>query len=166
MSKNAKFAPRPPKGPRVQTQSAGGRSSTAALSSKKKKLAPTEAGPGLKLGPSKTDTTDFVFYQNPTLTLVCVPHENGIAFSLEAAADLTGIHPDLLRYYWRTGLIEVRRGTPGAGLFVDERALHEIRQIEHYRTHLGVGRRALPLICKLQRESAGQQIELHFLRCP
>ncbi len=87
-------------------------------------------------------------------------------FSLADAADLTGVHPEMLRYYWRTGLIPVRVGKAESGLFFDETALHEIRRIEPYRRHLGVGRRALPLICELQREGARWQIELHFLRYP
>ena len=109
---------------------------------------------------------NFTFYANPTLTLMRLPPDAPVLFSLEDTADLTGIHPDLLRYYWRTGLIEVRRGELESDLFFDETALHEIRRIEHYRRHLGVGRRALPLLCELQRESSRQRIKLHFLRYP
>ena len=48
----------------------------------------------------------------------------------------------------------------------DENALHEVRRIEHYRRHLGVGRRAVPLICELRREGERLQIELRFLGSP
>jgi DNA-binding transcriptional MerR regulator len=110
--------------------------------------------------------TRFTFYANPTVTLVCLPVKGPVLFPLEAAARLTGLHPEMLRYYCRAGLIEALRGVEETELFFDEKALQEIRRIEHYRRHLGVGRRALPLICELRRAGERQQIELHFLREP
>jgi hypothetical protein len=109
---------------------------------------------------------NFTLYANPTLTLACVPAEALVRFSLEAAADLTGVHPELLRYYCRLGLIDACRGVLEEDMSFEVEALHEVRRIEHYRRHLGVGRRALPLVCELRRESERLQIELHFLRGP
>ena len=110
--------------------------------------------------------TTFTFYDNPTLTLVCVPSAALALYSLEAAARLTGVHPEMLRYYCRVGLLDAQHGIPGHDLLFAESALQEIRRIEHYRRHLGVGRRALPLVCELRRAGERQQIELRFLDGP
>jgi len=110
--------------------------------------------------------TKFIFYDNPTLTLVCVPSPAPLLHSLETSARLTGLHPEMLRYYCRTGLIAAHVGEGEGEPVFDDEALEDVRRIEHYRQHLGVGRRALPLVCELWREGERQQIELRFLRCP
>ena len=130
------------------------------------KHAPDKNGAGHKPRSKETITTNFTFYANPTLALVCVPSDAPVVFSLEDAAHLTGVHPEMLRYYSKVGLLETPRGVFGPGLAFDENALHEIRRIEHYRRHLGVGRMALPLVCEMQRESERRHVELHFLRYP
>jgi DNA-binding transcriptional MerR regulator len=108
--------------------------------------------------------TDFTFYANPALTLVCTFPAAPTLFSLEASAGLTGVHSEMIRYYHRLGLIEARRSMWGDELMFDEAALGEVRRIEHYRRYLGVPRRALPLICELRRASERQHFELRFLR--
>jgi len=116
--------------------------------------------------PKETSARNFAFYANPTLALVCVPSGTSAQFSLDEAVHLTGVHAEMLRYYSRVGLIEARRGFLETDLFFNANALHEIRRIEHYRQHLGVGLRALPLICELRRAGERLQIELRFLSCP
>ena len=110
--------------------------------------------------------TTFAFYVNPTLALVCLPTDTPVLFSLETAADLTGVHPEMLRYYCRLGLLGADRSVGEREPTFDEAALHEVRRIEHYRRHLAVSRQALPLVCELRREAERQHIEIHFLRCP
>jgi DNA-binding transcriptional MerR regulator len=110
--------------------------------------------------------TNFTFHTNPTVALACLPDGTIALFSLDDAASLTGVHPEMLRYYSRAGLIESHPGDWETGLLFDENALHEIRRIEHYRRYLGVGRRALPLICELRREGERRQIDLRFMDCP
>ena len=110
--------------------------------------------------------TNFTFYETPGLALVCMPAGAQRLFSLEAAARLTGVHPEMLRYYSRAGLIGYVPGRFEDEVFFDEDTLHEIRRIEHYRRHLGIGRRALPLICELRREGERQHVQLQFLECP
>lgn len=107
--------------------------------------------------------TNFTFYENPTLTLVRVPADAPVVFSLDAVAHLTGVHPDMLLYYCRAGLIDALHGLAETELFFEESALDEIRRIEHYRRHLGVGRRALPLVCELQRQADREHIAIRFL---
>ena len=106
---------------------------------------------------------NFTFYVNTTLALVCVPADAAVHYSLPVAARLTGVHPEMLRYYCRLGLLEAQPGVFEDEPCFDESALHEIRRIEHYRRHLGVPRRALPLICELRREGERRHLELRFL---
>lgn len=110
--------------------------------------------------------TTFAFYVNPALALVCIPVDAPVRFSLETAADLTGVHPEMLRYYCRRGLLGPHRAEREREPTFDEEAIHEVRRIEHYRRHLAVSRQALPLVCELRREAERQHIEIHFLRCP
>lgn len=130
----------------------------------------TEAPPARQTGPGsppeKTGSTKFTFHVNPTLTLMALPDDAPVLFSLEAAASLTGVHPEMLRYYWRAGLVDAFHSISESELVFEEGALHEIRRIEHYRRHLAVSRRALPLICELRREADRQHIEIQFLQYP
>lgn len=108
--------------------------------------------------------TNFTFYSNSTLTLVCISDDSPALFSLDESANLTGVHQEMIRYYCRLGLIDGIKGLTAAELHFDEVALREIHNIEFYRRHLGVGRRALPLICELKRQGERLHIELPFLR--
>ena len=110
--------------------------------------------------------TTVAFYVNPTLALVCIPVDAPVLLSLETAADLTGVHPEMLRYYCRLGLLGPHRAKRDREPTFNEEALHEVRRIEHYRRHLAVSRQALPLVCELRREAERQHIEIHFLHCP
>ena len=128
--------------------------------------APEKSDSGRALHSKKAIERNFAFYTNPTMALICVPSGASAHFSLEDAAHLTGVHAEMLRYYSRVGLIDSRRGFLETDLFFDEDALLEVRRIEHYRQHLGVGLRALPLICELRRAGERLQIELRFLSYP
>lgn len=110
--------------------------------------------------------SNFIFYNNPTVTLVCVSNGAPVLYTLDEAATLTGVHQEMLLYYCGLGLIDGLDGMMGPELHFTENALREIRHIEHYRRHLGVVRRALPLVCELRRQGERLQIELPFLRCP
>ena len=110
--------------------------------------------------------SNFTFYTSPSLALVCVSSDHPARHSLAAAARLTGVHPELLRYYCRHGLVAAEYDAFGQGPWFDEHALQQVRRIEHYRRHLGVGRHALPLVCNLQREAEHRHIELRFLSLP
>ncbi len=115
---------------------------------------------------AETLIQNFTFYSSPTLTLVRVPCDEPVLFPLETAASLTGVHPEMLRYYCRAGLVEATLGAWGDQPRFDEDSLGEVRRIEHYRRHLGVGLRALPLISDLRREGERLHIELRFLKGP
>ena len=113
-----------------------------------------------------TVATNFTFYVNRTLALVCRPADAPALFSLETAADLTGVHPEMLRYYCRVGLLGADRIEGEREPTFDEEAIQEVRRIEHYRRHLAISRQALPLVCELRRKAERRQIDIHFLRCP
>ena len=108
--------------------------------------------------------TNFIFYRNPTVTIVCLPAGTPALYSLEAAADLCGVHPNLLRNYCRLGLLGADRADSEGDPVFDDNALYEVRRIEHYQTQLGVNRQALPHLCALWRELERLQAEIRFLR--
>lgn len=85
-------------------------------------------------------------------------------YSLEVAAVLTGVHPDLLRYYCQIGLLGAERADPNEEPVFDDHALYAVRKIDHLRRHQGVNLHALPLVCQLSREVERLRAELRFLR--
>ena len=107
-----------------------------------------------------------VFSHNYSLTLVTVTETGPAIYSLEDAARLAGVHPEMLRYYCRLGLFGAARARPETELIFDDDALYELRRFEHYRRHHGVNRKTLRLICELWREVERLQTELRFLRGP
>ena len=108
--------------------------------------------------------TNFIFYVNPVVTLVCVPASAPALYSLETAAHLTGVPPEMLRHYCRLGLLGAARAGSEREPTFDDNALYEIRRIEHCRQYHGVNLRALPLLCDLWREVERLQTELRFRR--
>ena len=110
--------------------------------------------------------TNFIFYHNPTLTLICLPAEAPVRYSLETAARLCGVHPELLRYYCQLGLLGPARAEAEGDPTFDDTALYEVRRIEHYQHRHGVNRQALPHLCALWREIERLQAEVRFLRGP
>jgi hypothetical protein len=107
---------------------------------------------------------EFVFSETRILSGVGVIQAAPSVHSLDAAARLAGMHPEMLRYYCRLGLLGARLAAMASEPTFDDNALYEVRRIEHYRRHHGVNRRALPLLCALIREVESLQAELRFLR--
>ncbi len=105
-----------------------------------------------------------VFLEKYSLTLVRVTEVSPAAYSLEEAARLADMHPELLRYYCRLGLFGAARAQPGAEPIFDDDALFELRRFEHYRRHHGVDRKTLRLISSLRREVERLESEVRFLR--
>ena len=102
--------------------------------------------------------------QHP-LTLVLVAGTiRPTPYSLEAAADLADIHPEMLRYYCRLGVLGEVFARPGAALIFDDDTVYELRRFEHYRRHHGVNRKTLRLLCDLWREVERLRNEVRFLR--
>jgi hypothetical protein len=114
--------------------------------------------------PSPGTAPRFVLYSSSDLALVCLPAGLTPLFSIEDAAGLTGVHPEMLRYYRRLGLLGGHVLGPETEPAFDADALDEVRRIEHYRRDLGVRRRALSLVCDLWRACEERHIEISFLR--
>ena len=85
-------------------------------------------------------------------------------YSLETAAHLPAIHPEMLWYYCRRGLYGEARARSQTEPVFDDDALYELRRFEHYRRHHGVDRKTLRLLCDLWREVERLRRELRFLR--
>lgn len=105
--------------------------------------------------------SDFVLVKKHTLAVVSVPMEQQ-AYSVEEASQMADVHPDLVRYYCRAGLL----GKQGDGQewVLDDEALYDLRRIEHYRRHHRVNLRALPLLFGMLREIESLRAELRFMR--
>ena len=99
-----------------------------------------------------------------TLTIIRVTEHGPSTYSLEAAAQLAEVHPEMLRYYCQLGLFGQERARPDAELIFDDDALYELRRFEHFRQHHGVNRKTLRLLCGLWCEIERLQGELRFLR--
>jgi DNA-binding transcriptional MerR regulator len=101
-----------------------------------------------------------------SLTLVRVTEAGPSSYSLETAARLGGVHPEMLRHYCRLGLFGEERARPDTDLIFDENALYELRRFERFRQRHGMSRKTLRLICGLWREIERLQAEVRFLRRP
>ena len=99
-----------------------------------------------------------------SVTLVRVIEASPATYSLESAARLADVHPEMLRYYCRLGLFGEARARPEAEPVFDDDALFELRRFEHYRRDHGLNRKTLRLICGLWREIDRLQAEVRFLR--
>jgi hypothetical protein len=103
--------------------------------------------------------SNFVILENRALVI----RESGRStYSVDDAAALSGLHPELVRYYCRIGLFGPSRADAASEPVFDDDAIYELRRIEHYRRHYGVSRRALPLISGLLHEVARLEAELRF----
>jgi DNA-binding transcriptional MerR regulator len=110
--------------------------------------------------------SNIVIVQNRAVALAGGEPASRSTYSLEDAAKLADVHPELVRYYWRTGLFGPVRPDAGPEPLFDDDAIYELRRIEHYRRHYGVNRSALPVISRLLREVARLEAEVRFLGFP
>ena len=106
--------------------------------------------------------SNFVILENNSLELTLADRGARSTYSLDDAARIAEVHPELVRYYWRLGLFGRLAGESGPDPVFDDDALYELRRMEHYRRHYGVNRRALPLISRLLRDLARLEAEVRF----
>ena len=99
-----------------------------------------------------------------SLTVIEVAAPGVAVYTLDAAADMAGIHPDMLRYYCQLGLLGDKFQHPADESRFDDNALYELGWIEYYRNHHGVNRQALTVIFELRRDLQRLQDEVRFLR--
>lgn len=99
-----------------------------------------------------------------SLVLVLTDTPRPVTYSLAEAAQLVGVHPELLRHYCRIGLLGEARAQPEADLGFDDDALYAVKRFEHFRRRHGVQRQTLRLIFGLWREVEQLRSEVRFLR--
>jgi len=104
------------------------------------------------------------FAEEKSLKLICVTEPGPSTYSLEDAASLMGIHPEMVRHYCRLGLCGEARAMPETDLIFDEDAIYQLRRFEHYRRNNRVSRKTLRLIFSLWRDIELLQTELRYLR--
>jgi DNA-binding transcriptional MerR regulator len=105
-----------------------------------------------------------IFTKQTSLTLVSVTEVAPATYSLEAAASLAGMHPEMLRYYCQLGLLGESPVGPETELIFDDDSLCKLRRFESYRRNHGMNRKTIRLIFSLFRDIEILQTELRFLR--
>lgn len=110
----------------------------------------------------ETPSNRFILCINPELALICLHAGAPADHTLETAAVLTGIHPARLVHSCRLGLLGAKRA--GQEPTFGNRALDEIRRIEQFRRHHGVGMGALARFGELGREVDRLQAEVPRVR--
>ncbi|MEM7143781.1 MAG: chaperone modulator CbpM [Verrucomicrobiota bacterium] len=86
-------------------------------------------------------------------------------FNLETAAELTGVHPDMILEFTRAHLVPSAQSgdTPDTFLF-DERAIYRLRQIESLRQRHHTNLRVIRYITQLLDRLDETEQELQLLR--
>jgi DNA-binding transcriptional MerR regulator len=110
--------------------------------------------------------SNFVIIENHSIVLTRSAPAARSTYSIEDAAKVADVHPELVRYYCRIGLFGPSRAESDSDPVFDDDAIYELRRIEHYRRHYGVNRNALPLISSLLREVARLEAEVRFRGSP
>jgi DNA-binding transcriptional MerR regulator len=110
--------------------------------------------------------SNFVILAKHSLVLTRGGDAGRSTYSVDEAAQLAEVHPELVRYYFRLGLFGPHRAETDSEPVFDDDAIYELRRIEHYRRHYGVSRQALPLISRLLREVARLEAEVRFRQAP
>ena len=85
-------------------------------------------------------------------------------YSIAAASELTGVAPELIKYYHAGESSTPRRPAKARKPVFDDDAIYELRRLEHYRRQLGATHHAeaLVLIGGLLREVARLEGELRY----
>jgi len=96
--------------------------------------------------------------------LVHIAPAKVVFYSLEAAAELADVHPEIVLHYCELGLLGDAYVQRHSQSVFDDNAVYELRRIEHYRRHHGINRQALPLVIGLLREVERLQAEVRFHR--
>jgi hypothetical protein len=82
------------------------------------------------------------------------------AYTVEAAAEISGVQPGLIRYFQSRGIFATVTTTRGGEPVLDDSAIYELRRIEHFRRRYGANRGALEFIHGLLREVERLEAEL------
>ena len=97
-------------------------------------------------------------------TLVVVSEDPECQFSLERAAELSGMHPEMILEFTRAEIVHTIGEDPDGAPRFDESEIVRLRQIEHLRADEGVSLRLIRYILALLDRLETAEHELHLLR--
>ena len=86
--------------------------------------------------------------------------------SLENASRLTGMHPALILYYCRRGLLGPSPKALGPESTFDDDSVHGLLRFQSIRRELHLERRTALLICMLMHQVESLQKDLQYHRSP
>lgn len=82
---------------------------------------------------------------------------------LEEAADLTGLHPEMIEEFLRAHLVDAFEGRSGK-IYFDQAGIARLRHIAHLREHEHTSLRTLRYIVTLLDNLEAQEKEIRILR--
>jgi hypothetical protein len=93
------------------------------------------------------------------------PHAAAAAdevFDLDAAAELSGMHPEMILEFCRADVVALRHH--GADPKFDNRGIHRLRLIETLRQERGMSLRSIRFVVELMERLDAAETELRVLR--
>jgi DNA-binding transcriptional MerR regulator len=97
-------------------------------------------------------------------TLVVVSENSERRISLQRAAELSGMHPEMILEFTRAEIVHTAGREPDGSPCFDETEIVRLRQIEHLRGDEGVSLRTIRHILALLDRLEAAEHELHLLR--
>ena len=97
-------------------------------------------------------------------TLVVVSEDPECQFSLERAAELSGMHPEMILEFTRAEIVRTVGENPDGSPRFDESEILRLRQIEYLRTDEGVSLRTIRYILSILDRLEAAEHELRLLR--
>ena len=93
------------------------------------------------------------------------PPRGGVdLFNLEAAAELSGLHPEMILEFLRAHFVKVAHRTTHGDLFFDYNGIRRLRQIQYLRKRHHVNLHTIQLFVRLLDQLAASEQELRELR--
>lgn len=97
-------------------------------------------------------------------TLVVVSADPGRRFDLDRAAELSGMHPEMILEFVRAEVVRAAGRDQRGGPSFDESEIVRLRQIEHLRQREQVSLRTICQIVRLLDRLEAAELELRLLR--
>ena len=101
------------------------------------------------------------------MTYTIVPTRSGTTggfVDLEAASELSGVHPEMILEFARARMVTVSWQDRSGNPYFDDEAIYRLRQIEHLRNQERMQMRTVRLILELMDRTETAERELRWLR--
>ncbi len=93
------------------------------------------------------------------------PPRGGVdLFDLEAAAEYSGMHPEMIREFGRAHLVRIAHLSKRASLYFDREGLGRLRQIEQLRLQRGANLHTIRFVIRLLDRLEAAESELEAMR--